>query len=294
MIEAKLYKKLQGGKVKCGLCNHHCLILSGKTGLCGARQNQNGKLYSLVYGRPISVHVDPIEKKPFYRFMTGTTTLSFGTFGCNLRCGWCQNWEISQTNKSDLNIIEKLSLKVTPKEMVARAKKENCPSISYTYTEPTIFFEYAFDTMKLAHKAGLKNIWVSNGYFSKIAFHKFEPYLDAINIDLKGFSNKNYLKYCGARLRPVLKNLERIKNARHIHIEITTLLIPGVNDNEKELKKLVEFIAKKIGPETPWHISRFFPAYKMTGSQVTPTKTMEKVQKLAYKVGLKYVYLGNI
>jgi pyruvate formate lyase activating enzyme len=293
-MEAKFYKQLKDNKVRCNLCNHRCLILPNKTGLCGVRQNQGGKLYTLVYGRPISVHVDPIEKKPFYRFMAGTATLSFGTFGCNFRCNWCQNWEISQTNKGNPDIIEKLSAKVSPKQMIDEARKQKCPSISYTYTEPTIFFEYALDTMSLAHEAGLKNIWVSNGYFTKKAFRQFEPYLDAINIDLKGFSNKNYIKYCGARLRPVLKNLKRIKEAKHIHLEITTLLIPGVNDNEKELKKLVEFIAKKIGPETPWHISRFFPAYKMTENQVTPTKTMEKAQKLAYKAGLKYVYLGNI
>lgn len=293
MIEARLYQKLKDKKVKCALCNHRCLISENRTGICGVRLNKDGKLMSLVYGRPISVHIDPIEKKPLYHFMAKTYTLSFGTFGCNFRCDWCQNWEISQTNKSDPSIIATLSLKVSPQKMVAMAKKENCPSISYTYTEPTIFFEYALDTMRLAHKAGLKNIWVSNGYFTKKAFREFEPYLDAINIDLKGFSNKNYLKYCGARLGPVLKNLKRIKKTRHIHLEITTLLIPGINDNEKELKKIAEFIAK-LNKNIPWHLSRFFPCYKMAGAESTSLKTMEKTQKLAIGAGLKYVYLGNI
>jgi len=292
-MEAKLYKKLQGGKVKCGLCNHRCLISHNKMGICGVRLNKNGKLYSLIYGRPISVHIDPIEKKPLYHFMSKTDTLSFGTFGCNFRCDWCQNWEISQTNKSDLSVIEKISLKVSPKEMVARAKKENCPSISYTYTEPTIFFEYALNTMKLAHKAGFKNIWVSNGYFTKKAFRQFEPYLDAINIDLKGFSNRNYLKYCGARLRPVLNNLKRIKKVKHIHLEITTLIITGVNDDEKQLKQIADFIAS-LDKNIPWHLSRFFPCYKMTDTPPTPISTLKKAQKIGQKTGLKYVYLGNI
>lgn len=293
MIEASLYKKLDKKQVKCGLCNHRCLISYNKTGICGVRLNKDGKLYTLVYGRPVSVHIDPIEKKPLYHFMPGTFTLSFGTFGCNLRCDWCQNWEISQINKRKLNIIEKLSTKVSPKQMVDEAKKQKCPSISYTYTEPTIFFEYALDTMKLAHKAGLKNIWVSNGYFTKKAFRQFEPYLDAINIDLKGFSNSNYLKYCGARLKPVLKNLKRIKKARHIHLEITTLLIPGINNSEKELKKIASFIAK-LDKNTPWHLSRFFPCYKMTNIPPTPIGTLKKAQKIGKKAGLKNVYLGNI
>ena len=304
MIEAKLYQKLEGKKinphtknfgegVKCSICNHHCLILPDKTGICGVRLNQGGKLYSLVYGRPISVNIDPIEKKPLYHFMPDTSTLSFGTFGCNFRCGWCQNFEISQSNKSDLNIIEKLSLKVTPQKMVAMANKEKCPSISYTYTEPTIFFEYALDTMKLAHKSGLKNIWVSNGYFSEECFKKIEPYLDAINIDLKSFDNKIYQKYCGAKLQPVLDNLERIKKAQHIHLEITTLIIPGINDDGKQLNQIAEFIAS-LGKNTPWHLSRFFPCYKMTDIPSTPVSTLKKAQEIGQKAGLKYIYLGNI
>lgn len=294
MHKARLYKTLKDKQIRCLLCHHHCLISAGKTGICGVRFNKSGNLISLVYGRPVSVHVDPIEKKPLYHFMPGTTTLSFGTFGCNLKCDWCQNYDISQGNKNNREIIDQLSLKVTPRQMVGMAQKEKCPSISYTYTEPTIFFEYALQTMKLAHKAGLKNIWVSNGYFSKKCYREIEPYLDAINVDLKSFSNKIYQKYCGARLNLVLKNLKRIKEASHIHLEITTLLIPGINDNKKEIKSLAKFIATKIGPETPWHISRFFPCYKMIQAKVTPVTIMAKAKKLAVRSGLKYVYLGNI
>jgi pyruvate formate lyase activating enzyme len=293
MHEAKLYKKLKGNKVRCVLCNHRCKILETKTGICGVRLNKAGKLYSLVYGRSVSVHVDPVEKKPLYHFMPGTQTYSFGTFGCNLRCDWCQNYDISQSNKKNYQIIDQLSLQMSPQKIVAQALKENCPSISYTYTEPTIFFEYALDTMKLAHKAGLKNIWVSNGYFSKIAFKEFEPYLDAINVDLKGFSNKNYLKYCGARLDPVLRNLKRVKKAKHIHLEITTLIIPGVNDDEKQLRQIAQFIAK-LDKNIPWHLSRFFPCYKMIDTPPTPISTLKKAQKIGQKAGLKYIYLGNI
>lgn len=293
MHEASLYQKLNDHKVRCSLCNHRCLILPDKTGICGVRLNQNGRLFALVYGRPISVNVDPIEKKPLYHFMPGTETLSFSTLGCNLNCQWCQNYEISQGNKKDYRIIDQLSLRLSPREIVAAAKKENCPSISYTYTEPTIFFEYAFETMKLAHKAGLKNIWVSNGYFTKEAFDKFGPYLDAINVDLKSFDDKVYQKYCGARLQPILDNLEKINESKHLHLEITTLIIPGINDDQKQLKKIASFIAK-LNKNTPWHLSRFFPCYKMTNIPPTPIETLKKAQKTGQKTGLKYVYLGNI
>ncbi len=281
-----------------------------------AKMNKEDKLYSLVYGRPISVNIDPIEKKPLYHFMPKTSTLSFGTFGCNFRCDWCQNWDISQSNKKNYRIIDQLSLQMSPQKMVATAKKENCPSISYTYTEPTIFFEYALETMKLAHKEDLKNIWVSNGYFTEDCFKKIEPYLDAINIDLKSFDDKTYQKYCGARLEPVLENLKRIyhfhgaatghlrggqkrtseveEERRHkIHLEITTLIIPGINDDVRQLKKIAEFIAS-LNKNIPWHLSRFFPCYKMTDIEPTQLKILKTAQKIGQKAGLKYVYLGNI
>ncbi|TSC91467.1 MAG: pyruvate-formate lyase-activating enzyme [Candidatus Berkelbacteria bacterium Licking1014_96] len=308
MHRAQLFKKIEGKKVSCFLCNHHCLISNVKTGVCGVRLNKNGRLYSLVYGRPISVNIDPIEKKPLYHFMPGTATLSFGTFGCNLHCDWCQNWEISQKNKTNLDLINQLSTRLSPQKLIKLAKKEDCPSISYTYTEPTICFEYALDTMKLAHKAGLKNIWVSNGYFTKDCFKKIEPYLDAINIDLKSFDDKIYQRYCGARLQPVLDNLKRVYHLRggpkrtsevgeeqghKIHLEITTLVIPGINDDSTQLGSIAEFIAS-LGPNIPWHLSRFFPCYKMTGVKPTSISTLKKAESIGQKAGLKYVYLGNI
>lgn len=318
MTEASLYEKLADKKVKCSLCNHRCLISDGKTGVCGVRLNKNGRLYSLVYGRPVSINIDPIEKKPLYHFMAGTATLSFGTFGCNFRCSWCQNWEISQFLKKTLSSKQLTNIDyVSPKIIINQAKKLNCPSISYTYTEPTIFFEYALNTMKLAHKAGLKNIWVSNGYFTKDCFKKIKPYLDAINIDLKSFDDKVYQKYCGGRLQPVLDNLKRIaaghlgaatghlrgvpkrtseveEERRHkIHLEITTLVIPTINDDSTQLQKIAQLIAK-LDQNIPWHLSRFFPCYKMTDIDPTPISTLKRAQQIGQKAGLKYAYLGNI
>jgi pyruvate formate lyase activating enzyme len=233
MKKAKQFQKYKGDIVRCSLCNHRCIIKNGKTGICGARYNKAGVLYTLYYGKPIAIHIDPVEKKPLYHFLKGTNTYSFGTLGCNFRCDWCQNWEISQGNKAVDPKNKFIAKEYSPQQLVKNAIKYDCRSISYTYTEPTIFFEYALDTMKLAHRKNLKNIWVSNGYFSAEAFQDFSPYLDAINADLKGFKDEVYQKYCGARLEPVLENLKRIKKTRHIHLEITTLLIPGINDDEQ-------------------------------------------------------------
>ena len=204
MHEALLYEKLNEGKVKCGLCNHRCIINDNKKGICGVRENKDGKLYTLVYGRVIAENVDPIEKKPLYNFLPGTQSLSIATVGCNFRCLHCQNADISQS----------LSIKgkdLFPEEVIQHALDNNCPSISYTYTEPTIFLEYALDCMKLAHQKGLKNVWVSNGYMTKEALDLVTPYLDAINVDLKAFTEEFYQEVCGARLEPVLENLKRIK-----------------------------------------------------------------------------------
>lgn len=294
MKEAKLYKKLDEKKVQCQVCNHKCLINSGNRGTCGVRENKAGTLFLLVYGHPISVAVDPIEKKPLYRFMPKTLTLSFATVGCNFKCNWCQNCDISQGHKLKANNEILTKINRSPKSLVEEAKKENCPSISYTYTEPTIFFEYALDTMKLARKEGLKNVWVSNGYFSKEAFKQFGPYLDAINVDLKAFNSEVYQKYCGAQLDPVLDNLKRIKKTKRIHLEITSLIIPSINDRDKEIKEMTSFIAKELGKDTPWHISRFFPCYNMQNIPPTPVEALERAKKIGKKAGLKYVYVGNI
>jgi len=295
MKECYLYKKLNDQKVQCQTCNHRCTIIAnGKRGICGVRENQNGKLYLLVYGKAIAVNIDPIEKKPFYHFLPGTYSLSIATVGCNYSCRWCQNWEISQASK-DPKIGHRLEItgeNWPPKKIVEEAIKNNCPSISYTYTEPTIFLEYALDTMKLAHQAGLKNTWVSNGYFSDKTLELVAPYLDAINIDLKGFNEKNYLKYSGAHLKPVLENIKAVYKKK-IHLEITTLVIPRINDSENELKKIANFIAS-IDKKIPWHISRFFPAYKMIDIEPTPPETLKKAYTIGKSAGLKNVYLGNI
>jgi len=292
MKEAQLYQKLKGKKVKCQLCNNHCIISPGETGICGVRKNIDGTLYALNYGLIVAAHIDPIEKKPFYHFLPGSLSYSIATAGCNYTCQWCQNAEISQLTKGNLD-WQKMSQKMTPKEIVRQAINNNCQSIAYTYTEPTIFFELALDVMKLAHKKDLKNIWVSNGYFSKKCLDQIKGYLDAINIDLKGFREETYRKYCGARLAPVKENLIRISQEDSIHLEVTSLIIPKINHSEKELREMAKFV-KGLGPKIPWHLSRFFPAYKMSEAEPTPLETLKKAQKIALETGLKNVYLGNI
>lgn len=292
MKEALLYKKLGQGKVQCSACNHHCVILENKRGICGVRENQNGKLYSLVYGKIIAEHIDPIEKKPLYHFLPGTFSFSIATVGCNFRCLHCQNADISQA-PTMVGIPTAVGTNRTPEEIVESAIKNNCPSISYTYTEPTIFVEFALDCMKLAKEKGLKNIWVSNGYMTKETLDLVSPYLDATNIDLKAFTEKFYQEVCGARLQPVLENLIDIKK-RKIHLEITTLIIPGKNDSEKELKGIAEFIKKELGKDVPWHVSRFFPQYKMSDTPPTPIEKILQAVEIGKKAGLNHVYAGNI
>lgn len=295
MKECYLYQKLDNHQVRCQTCRHNCLIAPGKRGICGIRENHDGKLYLLVYGKVIAAHIDPVEKKPLFHFMPGTFTYSIATVGCNFRCLWCQNADISQAPKAtgyNLPIDEIPHQKMTPDAIVKEAIKNDCPSISYTYTEPTIFLELALDTMKIAKKAGLKNIWVSNGYFSEETLKLVAPYLDAINIDLKSFKDGTYQKYCGAKLAPVLENIKAI-HAKKIHLEVTTLIIPGVNDSKKELTQIAEFLAK-IDKNIPWHISRFFPAYKMMESAITPIKTLEQAAQIGKKADLKYIHLGNV
>jgi len=307
MKKAILFKKLAGDLVRCTACAHYCRIEASKTGICGVRKNHKGDLFLLVYGKAVAVNVDPIEKKPLYHFMPKTSILSFGTVGCNFKCDFCQNWDISQRTKGlkNLSIPLEAGLRtkeqeeqfewgdnLTPNEIVNLAVKNKIPSIAYTYNEPAIFFEYAFDTAKLVKKAGLKNVFVSNGYQSKESRDKILPYLDAINIDLKFFDDKSYQKYCGAKLKPVLENIT-LYHTNKVHLEVTTLIIPGLNDSTENLKKIAEFIAN-LSPKIPWHISRFFPAYKMLDSDITPESTLKKAQTIGKKAGLRYVYLGNV
>lgn len=319
MKESILYKKLNHQKVQCQTCAHQCVILPGKRGICGVRENREGKLYFLAYNKIIALNIDPVEKKPLFHFMPGSQSLSIATVGCNFRCLWCQNADISQatreglktTNRSfqratTLNIIPKEKLprnffkskiipgqNISPEKIIQTAKENNCPSISYTYTEPTIFLEYALDCMKLAKKEKIKNIWVSNGYQSKETIDLIAPYLDAINIDLKAFREISYLKSCGAHLQPILDNLILFKKLG-VWIEVTTLIIPKFNDSKEELREIAVFLAKKLGNEIPWHISRFYPAYKLMNVDETPLPKMHEAYEIGKKAGLKYVYAGNI
>ncbi|RJP60838.1 MAG: AmmeMemoRadiSam system radical SAM enzyme, partial [Deltaproteobacteria bacterium] len=258
MKEAMLYDKSGDGKVKCSLCNHRCTIAPLKRGVCGVRENREGILYSMVYNKAISRNIDPIEKKPIFHFFPGSESFSIATAGCNFKCLHCQNSDISQMPK-DQDWIPGRDFE--PKEIVSQALQHKCKSISYTYTEPTIFFEYAYDTAELAHKKGIKNVFVTNGYMTKEALHTIRPYLDAANVDLKSFSDDFYKEICGAKLNFVLDSIRTLKEIG-VWIEITTLIIPTINDGEEELERIAEFI-REVGEEIPWHVSAFHPTYKL-------------------------------
>ncbi len=290
MKEAVLYEKIGKGKekkVRCLACAHKCIIGNDKTGICGVRKNINGKLFLLVYGKVVSMNVDPIEKKPLYHFLPGSKSFSIGTVGCNFRCDWCQNFDISQASKKGIITGKDISCE----EIVEKALENNCKSISYTYNEPAIFIEFVKDVAKLAKKRGLKNILVTNGYLSKECFDYISDYIEAMNIDLKSFNNNFYKKYCGTTLKPVLETIKRAYG-KGIHIEITTLIILGLNDSDKELEKIAKFIAS-LNNKIPWHISRFFPMYKMLDKKITPIETLEKAYKIGKKY-LKYIHMGNV
>jgi pyruvate formate lyase activating enzyme len=284
------YEKLDGNVVKCNLCSHRCgRITNSKRGICGIRENRDGTLYSLVYGKAVARAVDPIEKKPLFHFLPGSKAYSIATVGCNFRCGNCQNFEISQMPR-ERNVI--IGEEVTPEEIVAAAKQYKCESIAYTYTEPTIFFEYAYDIAKIASKEGIKNVFVTNGYITEGALVEIKPYLDAANIDLKTLSADFYRKNCGARLSPVLDSI-RLHKSLGIWIEITTLIIPTLNDSEENLRKIAEFI-KDVGEDIPWHISRFNPMYQLLDLPRTSIATLHKSREIGLEVGLRYVYEGNV
>ncbi|MFC1667783.1 AmmeMemoRadiSam system radical SAM enzyme [Chlamydiota bacterium] len=288
--KALLYKTRGNKVVKCLLCSHRCVIQEDSFGVCGVRQNSNGVLYTLVYADVIAAHIDPIEKKPFYHFLPGSTSFSIATIGCNFKCGFCQNWQISQQNKKEVkneNMNELL-----PAEVVKVAKKNGCKSISYTYTEPTVFFEYAYDAAKIAKDNGLYNMFVTNGFMTKEAIDTISPYLDAVNVDLKSFSEDYYEKICKAQLQPVLDSIKYMKSLG-IWIEVTTLIVPGENDSEEELSNIASFIVS-VDPEIPWHISRFHPQYQYNDIASTPLVTLRKAAEIGKKAGLFYVYMGNV
>lgn len=294
MKESYSYKRLEDKKVHCSTCAQRCFILPEKFGLCGVRKNIEGKLYVLNYGKMIFSAIDPIEKKPMFHFLPGTNSFSFSAAGCNLRCGNCQNWQISQTVKTDKVMLE-AGNEISPEEIVFGAMKNNCPSISYTYTEPTIFLEYALDTMKLARQKGIKNIWVSNGFMTDETLSLVIPYLDAANIDIKSFDEDFYKRHCGARLMPILENCRRMKNSG-IWMEITTLIIPTLSDNEHMLGDIADFIYKELGSGTPWHLSAFFgePSWEMQNIPDTTAESIHRAYDIGKKSGLKYVYAGNL
>ncbi len=290
MKEAMLYEKVGNKKVQCNLCAHRCKINEGKKGICLVRENRDGILYTLVYGRTISQAIDPIEKKPLFNFYPGTTAYSIATVGCNFKCQFCQNWEISQMMR-DKHLV--MGNEASPESIVENAKRYGSKSIAYTYTEPTIFFEYAYDTAKLAHEADIKNVFVTNGYMTEEALKEINPYLDAANVDLKSFSDDFYRKLCGARLQPVLDTLKLMKKLG-IWVEVTTLIIPSLNDSPDELGKIAKFIVNELGEETPWHISRFYPSYNLKDKPPTPIDTIHKAREIGLNEGLKYVYEGNV
>jgi pyruvate formate lyase activating enzyme len=289
MKEAYLYNKLKDNQVQCYLCNHHCRIPDGKKGICGVRENHSGSLVSLVYGKVIAAHTDPIEKKPLFHFLPGTRSFSIATVGCNFRCLFCQNSDISQM-PTDNNRI--MGTDMTPEQIIKEAQDSRSASISYTYTEPTIFFELAEDTARLAAQDGLKNIFVTNGYMTEECLDHIHPHLHAANVDLKSFNPEFYKKQCGAKLEPVLKSIEKMK-ALGVWVEITTLLIPGLNDSPQELKALAEFLVG-LDPNIPWHISRFHPTYRLTDTVPTPAETVRKARTIGLEAGLNYVYSGNL
>ncbi|MDP8215281.1 MAG: AmmeMemoRadiSam system radical SAM enzyme [Candidatus Euphemobacter frigidus] len=288
-MEASLYAKLEGEKVRCDLCAHRCVIPEGKRGLCGVRENRGGTLYSLVYGRAVSTHVDPIEKKPLFNFLPGSLAFSVATAGCNMTCLHCQNADISQSPRVNGRIMGR---DISPRQLVEEAQRQDCRTIAYTYTEPTIFFDYALDTARLGADVGLKNVFVTNGYMTAEALEMIAPVLSAANVDLKSFRDDFYRKICGARLQPVLDTIRKMFDLG-IWLEVTTLVIPEHNDSDEELESIARYVAA-ISPEIPWHVSAFYPTYRLTSVGPTPASTLRRARKIGQDAGLQYVYTGNI
>lgn len=287
--EALLYEKLPDNKVRCLLCNHKCIIPDESTGICGVRRNNYGTLITLVYDKILARHMDPIEKKPLFHFLPGSRSFSIATAGCNLKCSFCQNSDISQMPVDNGHILGE---SISPETLVHEAESGKAATIAYTYTEPTIYYELAKETARIAASRGLKNIFVSNGYMSPECLDDISGYLHGANIDLKAFNDDFYRKQCGARLKPVLNTIKKMVEMG-IWIEITTLLIPGLNDSEEELTKLAEFITGQSA-DIPWHISRFHPTYRMNNIDSTPAETIRMAKEIGYSRGLKYVYTGNL
>lgn len=291
MYKSSFQEKINNNALRCTLCSHTCVINENKTGICRARINQGGDLYSLVYGYPVATNIDPIEKKPLFHFLPGSLSYSLGTLGCNLACANCQNWDISQVKKLE----NQDQAYISPEKIVEDALSNDCQSIAFTYNEPTIFTEYALDIMKLAHENGIKNVWVSNGFMSKKCLEAILPYLDAINIDIKSFDEDFYRNNCGASLSPILENAKFLKSEQ-VHLEITTLIIPGLSDDAAMLNRLTEFIANDLDSDTPWHISKFTPqiSWKLKKSLPTSDDIIYEAYQIGRDTGLNYIYVGNM
>jgi len=311
--EAQFYDKRPGNEVLCTLCPHDCRIRDGGRGACAVRFNHGGTLYTVVYDRVVSRNIDPIEKKPFFHFLPGSRAYSIATVGCNLRCSFCQNWEISQWPKDELPrglkedagaagdpLCPQLAAiettipgeRVTPEEIVRAALATRCRSVAYTYTEPTIFYELAYDTAVLARRAGLKNLFVTNGFIGEAPLRRIAAVLDGANVDLKFFKPESYRKISRARLEPILDAI-RLYRSLGVWVEVTTLVIPGVNDGDDELRAIAGFL-RSVGPEVPWHLSQFYPAWRMLDRSVTPVETLRRAADIGRQAGLRYVYEGNV
>lgn len=289
---AVLSRPLAKNHVQCTACEHWCALAPGEQGKCGVRQNVDGALHLLVYGKAVAVHVDPIEKKPLHHFWPASQILSFGTFGCNLSCWWCQNWDISQHKHAD-PANERLGETWLPAQIVQACVEKSIPAIAFTYNEPAVFFEYAYDTAKLAHEAGLRTVFVSSGFETLQAIDTIAPYLDAINVDLKAFRDETYRTYCGARLEPVKRNIRHLVTQTNVWTEVTTLVIPRLNDGDDELRAIADFLVE-ISPDIPWHLSAFHPDFHMQDRPPTPATTLQRAREIGKAAGLRFVYTGNI
>jgi pyruvate formate lyase activating enzyme len=285
---ASYWEALDGGRVRCGLCPRRCVVPDGGRGYCEVRENRGGTYYTLTYGNPCAVHIDPIEKKPFNHFLPGSKAFSIATAGCNLDCKFCQNWQISQVRPEQLD-----NYSLIPEDVVDEAVANGCQSIAYTYSEPTIFYEYMLDCAKLAHERGLRNVYHSNGYIMPEPLHELCPYLDAANIDLKGFTEDYYEDMSDATLAPVLRTLT-ILHDEGVHLEITTLVVPGRNDGPDDIRAMCRWIHENLGDDVPLHFSRFHPLYKLRNLPPTPLERLDRAREIAKEEGLKYVYIGNV
>jgi pyruvate formate lyase activating enzyme len=285
-------KALSKGAVQCTACEHWCAIQPGETGKCNVRLNQDGQLISLVYGRAAAAHVDPVEKKPLFHFLPGRSIFSIGTLGCNFRCSFCQNWNISQPGEL-IHQASRLGSHLSPADIVEICRSRDIPMIAYTYNEPTVFFEYTFDTARLAVEHGIRNVYVSNGFQTLAAIDTLSPYLHAINVDLKAFTDEFYREICNGRLEPVLRNIEYMVTKTDIWVEVTTLVVPGMNDSDDELEEMAQFLAS-VSADLPWHLSAFHPDYQVRDRPATPRQTLERAYSIGVGAGLRYVYVGNL